>query len=76
VLEIDETLSMIFVTFSPVIVNKINFQIDNIFIEFGGRIFQQTVGIPLLADLFSHSYEAEFVKELLRKGERENSTVL
>jgi len=54
----------------------INFLIDNIFIAFRGRIFQQTVGIPMgtncaprLADLFLHSYEAEFVQELLRKGE-------
>jgi len=54
----------------------INFLIDNIFIKFGGRIFQQTVDIPmgtncepLLADLFVHSYQAEFVQELLRKGE-------
>jgi len=44
------------------IVNMINFLIDNIFIEFGGRIFQQTVGIPvgtncvpLLANLFLHT---------------------
>jgi len=29
------------------IVNMINFLIDNIFIEFGGRIFQRTVGIPM-----------------------------
>jgi len=49
---------------------------DNVFIEFRGGIFQQTVGIPmgtncapLLADLFLHSYAAEFVQELLRKGE-------
>jgi len=55
----------------------INFLIDNIFIEFGGRIFQQTVGIPmvtscapLLVDLFLHSYEFEFVQELLRKREK------
>jgi len=41
------------------IINMINIFIDNIFIEFGGRIFQQNVGIPmgtkcssLLADLF------------------------
>jgi len=46
------------------IVNMINFLINNIFIEFGGRIFQQTVGIPmgtnyapLLVDFFLHSYE-------------------
>jgi len=59
------------------IVNMINFLIDNIFIEFGGRIFQQTVGMPMgtncapvLADLFLHSKEADFVQELLRKGEK------
>jgi len=51
------------------IVNMINFLIDNIFEEFGGRIFQQTVGIPmgtncapLLANLFLHSHKAEFVQ--------------
>ena len=39
--------------------------IDNIFVMFDGRVFQQTVGIPmgtncapLLADLFLYSYEA------------------
>jgi len=54
----------------------INFLINNIFIEIGGRIFQQTGGSPIgtnyapfFADLFLHSYEAEFVQEL-RKGER------
>jgi len=54
-----------------------NFLVDNIFIEFGGWIFQQTVGIPmgincapLLADLFLYSYKAEFVQDLLRKGEK------
>jgi len=59
------------------IVDMINFLIDNIFIEFGGRIFQQTVGMsmetncaPLLAGLFLHSYENEFVQELLRKEEK------
>jgi len=59
------------------IVNMISFLIYNIFIAVGGRIFQQTVGIPmgtncapLPADLFLHSYEAEFVQELLRKGEK------
>ena len=51
--------------------------IDNIFVEFGGRIFQQTIGIPmgtncapLLADLFLYSYEAEFVQSLLQAGEK------
>jgi len=52
----------------------INFLIDNILIEFGDRIVQQIVGMsvgancaPLLASLFLHSYEDEFVQKLLRK---------
>ena len=51
--------------------------IDNMFVEFGGRIFQQTIGIPmgtncalLLADLFLYSYEAEFVQSLLKTGKK------
>ena len=50
---------------------------DNIFVEFGGRIFQQTIGIPmgtycapLLADLFLYSYEAEFVQSLLKADKK------
>ena len=45
--------------------------------EFGGRIFQQTIGIPmgticapLHADLFLYSYEAEFVQCLLQAGKK------
>jgi hypothetical protein len=48
----------------------LEFLIDNIFIMFGGRVFQQTVGIPmgtnyvpLLADLFLYSYEADFSRK-------------
>ena len=44
---------------------------------FGGRVFQQTVGIPmgancapLLADLFLYSYEADFIQGLLKKKEK------
>jgi hypothetical protein len=47
------------------------------FVIFGGRVFQQTVGIPmgtncvpLLADLFLYSYEADFIHELLKKNEK------
>ena len=43
---------------------------------FGGRGFEQTVGIPigtncatLLADLFLYSYEADFIQGLLKKIE-------
>ena len=55
------------------IVNMLDFLIDNIFVDFGGKVFQQTVGIPmgtncapLLADLFLYSYEAEFMQNLAK----------
>jgi hypothetical protein len=55
----------------------LEFFIDNIFVMFGERVFQQTVDIPmgtncapLLADLFLYSYEADFIQELLRKNEK------
>ena len=55
----------------------LEYLIDNIFVEFGGRIFQQTSGIsmgtncaPLLADLFLYSNEAEFVQSLLQAGKK------
>jgi hypothetical protein len=51
--------------------------IDNIFVLFGGRVFQQTIGIsigtnsaPLLADLFPHAYEVDFIQWLLKNKER------
>ena len=60
------------------IVNMLDFLIDNIYVEFGGQIFQQVVGIPmgtncapLLADLFLYSYEAEFI-ENLKKSSKKN----
>ena len=50
------------------IVNMLEFLVDNIFVVFGGKVFQQIVGIPmgtncapLLADIFLYSYEAEFI---------------
>jgi hypothetical protein len=53
------------------------FLIDNIFVMFGGRVFQQTVGIPmgtncapLLAEFFLYSYEAHFIQGLLKKNEK------
>ena len=46
------------------IINMLEFLVDNIFVVFGGKIFQQIVGIPmgtncapLLADIFLYSYE-------------------
>ena len=54
----------------------LEFLIDNIFVIFGGRVFHQTVGIPmdtncapLLADLFLYSYEADFIHGILKKNE-------
>ena len=48
------------------IINMLEFLIENIFVIFGGRVLQQTVGIPmgtncarLLADLFLCWYEAD-----------------
>ena len=59
------------------IVRMLDFLIDNIFVECGGVIFQQAIGIPmgtncapLLADLFLYSYEAEFIQTLIKNGKR------
>jgi len=55
----------------------INFLIDNIFIEFGGRIFQQNVRIfmgtncaPLLADLFYTHTKPSLSKNVFVKEKR------
>ena len=62
------------------IITMLKFVIDNIFAMFGGRVFQQTVDIPmgtncasLLAKLFLYSYEADFMQELLRKNAKKFS---
>ena len=51
------------------------FLVDNIYVRFGGQLFQQMVGIlmgtncaPLLADLFLCSYENEFLDKLIKEG--------
>ena len=48
------------------IINMAEILIDNIFVIFGGRVSEQSVGIPmgtncapLLADLFLYSYEVD-----------------
>ena len=55
----------------------IEFLIDNIFVQFGGCIFCQVIGIPmgtncapLLADHFLYSYENEFLDNMIRSGNR------
>ena len=59
------------------IISMLEFLIDNIFVFFGGCIFQQTVAIPmgsncapLLADLFLYSYKADFIQGLLKKNQK------
>jgi len=53
------------------------FFLDNIFVLFGGRMNQQTIGIPmdtncatLPADLFLHAYEADFLQGVLNNKDR------
>jgi hypothetical protein len=55
----------------------LDFVIDNISAMLGGRVFQQTVGIPmgtkcspLFADLLLYSYEAYLIQGLLKKKEQ------
>ena len=62
------------------IVNMLEFLVDNIFVVFGGKVFQQIVGIPmgtncapLLADIFLYSYEAEFIQSLLSTSHTDTS---
>ena len=57
--------------------NMIEFLIDNIFVQFGGCVFCQSVritmgpyGPPLLADLYFYSYENEFLDNMIRSGRR------
>ena len=59
------------------ICEMIEFLIDNIFVQFGGHLFHQVIGIPmgtncapLLADLFLYSYENEFLDNMIRSGHR------
>ena len=55
------------------VISMLEFLIANIFVSFGGTLFQQVVGIPmgtncapLLADLFLYSYELEFLQKLVK----------
>jgi hypothetical protein len=56
-------------------IKMLEFLIDNIFVMLDGRVFQQTVSIPmgincasLLFDLFLYSHEADFIQGLLKKS--------
>jgi hypothetical protein len=55
--------------------DMLDFLEEKIYVVFGDHVFQHFVGIPtgtihapLLADLFSYSYEAEYVQKLLRNN--------
>ena len=57
------------------IFNMLEFLMDNIFVMFGGCVFQQTVSIhmctncaPLLTDTFVYSYEADLIQGFLKKN--------
>ena len=59
------------------ICKMIEFLVDNIYVRFGGQLFQRMVGIPmaincapLLADLFLYSYENESLDKLIKEGKR------
>ena len=53
----------------------VEYLVDNTYVRFGGQLFRQIVGIPmgtncapLLADLFLHSFENEFLDKLIKEG--------
>jgi hypothetical protein len=55
------------------VISMLEFLIDNMFVSFGGTLFQQVAGIPMgtncspvLADLFLYSYESEFLQKLVK----------
>ena len=55
----------------------LEFLVDNMFMVFAGKVFQQIIGIPmgtncapLQADIFLYSYEAEFIQSLLSANKK------
>ena len=65
------------------IIRMVEFVIENIYVEFGGHVYQQTVGIligtncaPLVADVFLYSYEADFVQHLQKSKFKKQKTSL
>ena len=56
----------------------LEFLVDNIFVVFAGKVFQQTVGIPMgtncaspLAGIFLYSYDADFIQSSLSTGKKQ-----
>ena len=63
------------------ICKMIEFLIDNIFVQFGGCLFHQVIGIPvgtsyaaLLPDLFLYSYKNEFLDNMIIRGHRRHAS--
>ena len=63
------------------IIRMVEFLIDNIYVEFGGPVYQQTVGIPMgtncapfMADLFLYSHEADVIQHLQISKFKEKKT--
>ena len=59
------------------IIKMLEFLVDNMFVVFVGKVSKQIVGIPmgtncvpLLADIFLYSYEAEYIQSLLSTGRK------
>jgi hypothetical protein len=59
------------------IINMLEFFIENTFAMLSGRVFQQTVGIPmrttcipLLPNLFFYSHDVDFIQRILKKNEK------
>ena len=59
-------------------IKMLEFVVDNIFVVFAGKVFQQKVGIPmrnncvpLLIDIFFYSYEAEFIQTMISIGRKQ-----
>ena len=57
------------------IIKMLEILVDNTFVVFTRKVFQQIIGIPmgtncalLLANMFLYSYEAEFIQFLLSAG--------
>ena len=56
----------------------LEFLVDNIFVIFARKVFQQIVDIPmgtncapLLTDIFLYSYKAELIQSLLSTGKKQ-----
>ena len=59
------------------IIQMLEFLVDNTFLVFVGKVFQQIIGIPMainciphLSNIFLYSYEAEFMQSLLSVGRK------